>query len=87
MNKLIDDGGKAPGDGGDQEEDEDDDDDSVDEVPAVPESDDNQKQIERNDSVEDDDAIEETKTPTMDDFLLEPPPEPFRLDQLRISAP
>ena len=89
MNKLIDEEAKAPGDGDDQEEDEDEDDENIDELPAVPETDENSKQIERNDSVEDDEAIEEAKTPREDYQIIEPPPipEPFRLDELRISAP
>ena len=41
MNKLIDEEAKAPGDGDDHDEDEDEDD--VDELPAVPETDENSK--------------------------------------------
>ena len=66
MNKLIDEEAKAPGDGDDQEEDDDEDDDNMEDLPAVPETDENSKQIERNDSVEDDDGIEESKTPRED---------------------
>ena len=72
MNKLIDEEIKPAGDGEDQEEDEDDDDENMEEVPAVPETDENSKQIERNDSVEDDDGIEESKSPT-EEFQIEEP--------------
>ena len=62
----------------------------------MPETDDNQKQAARDDSIEDD-GVEESKwnqeggnnyleeSKLMDELAL--PPEPFRLDELRISAP
>ena len=50
MNKLIDEEVKASGEDDQEESDEE----NMAEVPDVPETDENQKQIERNDSVEDD---------------------------------
>ena len=83
---------RPPGDDQAEEEDDDDDDDNIEEVPSVPETD--QKQAARDDAIEDE-AIEESKSPLTgaleESKLIEelslPPPEPFRLDELRISAP
>ena len=58
INKLIDAGAPA-GDGADDEE-EDEDDDNIEEVPTVPETDDNQKQAARDDAIEDEE-MEESK--------------------------
>ena len=85
------------GDGAEDEDDddEDDDDENIEEVPSVPETDENTKEAARDDAIEDD-AIEESKggqhgnnimdeSKLMEQLAL--PPEPFRLDELRISAP
>jgi len=55
MNKLIDAG--AP-DCADDDDDDDDDDDNIEEVPSVPETDDNQKQAARDDAIEDEACME-----------------------------
>ena len=65
-------------------------------MPTVPETDETQNQAARDDSI-DDDGAEETKeaassrqdeeTANLMKQLELPPPEPFRLDELRISAP
>ena len=95
INKLID-GGMGPMGEGADEEDDDEDDDNIEEVPTVPETDENSKSVLREDDIEDD-GIEESKvggqygnyimeeSKLMDQLAL--PPEPFRLDELRISAP
>ena len=51
--------GDGAGDGDDDDEDEDDDD-NIEEVPSVPETDENTKEAARDDAIEDD-AIEESK--------------------------
>jgi len=85
VNKLIDEGVKPAAD----DEDEDDDDDGdFEELPRVPDSDDNRRQEARDDAIEDD-VVEESKNAAEKEEkkLFELPPEPFRLDELRISAP
>ena len=81
---------RPAGDGAD-DEDDDDDDDNMEEVPTVPETDENSKQVARDDEIEDDTA-EESKASQYaaeesKQYADLSPPEPFRLDELRISAP
>ena len=68
MNKLIDEEVKSTR--ADDEEDDDDDDDNIEEVPTVPETDENQKQEARDDAIEDENCIEESKT-AADNALLD----------------
>ena len=92
ISNLIDEGMRAPGEGADDDED-DDDDENMEEVPSVPETDENSKQAARDDEIEDEAfEYEESKRQPLqeenkfiEEFAL--PPEPFRLDELRISAP
>ena len=90
ISNLIDEGMKAS-EGADEEDEDDDDDENMEEVPSVPETDENSKQAARDDEIEDD-ALEESKGQPLQEenqFIeeLALPAEPFRLDELRISAP
>ena len=60
INKLIDGGMGPTGEGAEEEDDEEEDDDNIEEVPTVPETDENQKQVARDDGIEDE-GIEESK--------------------------
>ena len=99
MSNLIDGGMGLAGEGADGVEDteEDDDDENIEDLPSVPETDEGSKQAARDDAI-DEEGVEESKSPLQpgSNNLLEEsklidqlalPPEPFRLDELRISAP
>ena len=92
VNKLIDQG-VSPVEAEDDDDDEDDD--NIEEIPTVPETDENSKQAARDDDIDDDNVEESKERPYQSNLLEESklmeqlalPPEPFRLDELRISAP
>ena len=90
MNKMLDDGQKQSGETSDVDEEEDEDE-NMDEVPAVPQ-DVNETILATREDADSDDEIQEESKDNSNNLKMVPeieqkPVEPFRLDELRISAP
>ena len=88
---MLDDGQKQSGEGTSDVEEEEDEDENMDEVPAVPQ-DVNETILATREDAESDDEIQEEFKDNSNNLKMVPeieqkPVEPFRLDELRISAP